>query len=98
MARSYDLKEAAEHLGLTRPKLIAALRERDLLGPDRLPRHPARDALYLITREGNWYHPRLGPQYSRSTRVTEAGLRWLEQKLDIQRPLPEPKADPRDVA
>jgi hypothetical protein len=98
MARSYDLKEAAEHLGLTRPKLIAALRERDLLGPDRLPRHPARDALYLITRERHWFHPRLGNQYSRSTRVTDAGLRWLEQKLDIQRALPEPKADPRDVA
>lgn len=98
MARTFDLLEAAKRLGTTRPKLIAAMRERDLLDANRLPRHPERDKLYLSSKPGSWYHPQFGHQYTRSCRVSEAGLRWLEQKLGLERALPEPKPDPRDVA
>lgn len=95
---TYTLQEAAKALGLTRPKLINAMRERDLLDAKNLPRHPSRDSLYLVTREGSWFHEIHGMQYTRSTRVTQAGLRWLEQKLGLERALPEQKPDPRDVA
>lgn len=95
---TYSLQEAAKALGLTRPKLLAAMRERDLIDAKNLPRHPDRDKLNLVTREGRWYHDKHGEQYSRSTRVTQAGLRWLEQKLGLERTLPEPRPDPRDVA
>lgn len=98
MSSTYSLQDAAQRLGTTRPKLIAAMRERDLLDSNRMPRHPDRDKLYLTTRERPWYHPTHGHQFGRATRVTQAGLRWLEQKLGLERAMPEQKPDPRDVA
>ena len=53
MARTFDLLEAAKRLGTTRLKLIAAMRERDLLDANRLPRHPERDKLYLSSKTGS---------------------------------------------
>ena len=78
-----NLQQTAARLGISRPVLIRRLREADLLDQHNLPRHPARDRLYLQTRDGSWFHPECGMQYTRSTRVTPAGVRWLAEKLGI---------------
>ncbi|MNR27201.1 Phage antirepressor protein KilAC domain protein [compost metagenome] len=83
MSLNLNLQQTAARLSITRPALIRRLREADLLDKHNLPRHPTRDRLYLQTRDGNWYHPELGMQYTRSTRVTQAGVRWLAEKLGI---------------
>lgn len=89
-----DLKHTAAQLGLTRPQLIARLREKGLLTHENLPAHPARDRRYLRVKEGHWFHPVCGMQYSRSTRVTQAGLRWLADQLGIEQPpLPTGRSD-----
>ncbi|MDT4866205.1 hypothetical protein FQZ97_1010480 [compost metagenome] len=72
------------------------MRELALLDANRLPKHPLRDKAYLRKKEGSWQHPTMGTQYNYSTRVTEAGVVWLREKLGIE--LPEPQPDPRDVA
>lgn len=95
---SLSLKFAAERLGLGHRKLMAQMRAKGLLGSDNLPAHPDRDKAYLVTRENRFYHPEAGMQYPRTTRVTSAGVPWLAQQLGIDRPLPEPQPDPRDVA
>jgi len=95
---SLSLKFAAERLGLGHRKLMAQMRTKGLLGSDNLPAHPDRDKAFLVTRESQWFHPECGMQYQRATRVTPAGLPWLAQQLGIDRPLPEPQPDPRDVA
>lgn len=95
---AYTLKEAAPHLGLTRTKLIALMRGKGLLGTSNLPAYPKRDRLYLHTHEGRWFHAELGLQYSYSTRVTPAGIRWLAEQLGIERPAPPATPDPREVA
>lgn len=92
------LHKAATRLGTSRPKLIEAMRNAGLLDANNLPAMPVRDRLYLKIKQGQWYHPELGMQYSQSTRVTPAGIPWLAQQLGIERPLPEPQQDPRDVA
>jgi hypothetical protein len=92
------LKHAAERLGTTRPQLIRRMRDAGLLDSYNLPANPTRDALYLKTKDGQWFHPELGMQYSRSTRVTPAGVPWLAERLGIERPLPPPTPDRRDVA
>lgn len=91
------LQDTAKALGLTRPVLIKRMREADLLTDKNLPAHPQRDRLYLRIREGSWMHEKCGMQYTQSTRVRPAGLRWLEQKLGIQRDLPPAEQDRRDV-
>lgn len=83
MSLNLNLQQTAARLGITRPALIRHLRKTDLLDEHNLPRHPARDRLYLQTRDGSWYHPECGMQYTRSTRVTPAGVRWLAEKLGI---------------
>ncbi|WP_417797140.1 phage antirepressor KilAC domain-containing protein [Stutzerimonas nitrititolerans] len=93
-----NLQKAAARLGVTRSKLIEAMRNAGLLDANKLPAMPVRDRLYLKVKQGQWYHPELGMQYSQSTRVTPAGIPWLAQQLGIERPLPEPQQDPRDVA
>ncbi|WP_371369978.1 phage antirepressor KilAC domain-containing protein [Pseudomonas sp. QL9] len=96
--KDLTLQETAKQLKTTRPKLIALMRDKGLLNDQNLPTHPVRDRLYLSIHEGSWMHDKLGMQYSRSTRVRQAGLRWLEEKLGIQRDLPPPTPDRRDVA
>ncbi|OWP50251.1 phage antirepressor KilAC domain-containing protein [Pseudomonas nitroreducens] len=93
-----DLQEAAKALGTTRPKLITLMRDKGLLNADRLPTHPVRDRLYLWIHEGSWYHPQMGMQFSRSTRVRPAALNWLRDQLGIPRDMPPAIPDPRDVA
>ncbi|MCO8164819.1 phage antirepressor KilAC domain-containing protein [Pseudomonas sp. 21LCFQ010] len=78
------LAKAATHLGLSRPQLIRQMRDKGLLTTDNLPAHPNRDRDYLHVKEGHWWHPQLGMQYSRSTRVTPAGIRWLAVQLGIE--------------
>ena len=95
---AYTLKDAAPHLGLTRTKLIARMRAKGLLDSSNLPVYPVRDRLYLQKYEGRWYHDDLGLQYSYSTRVTPAGIRWLAEQLGIERPAPPTAPDPREVA
>ncbi|WP_085656906.1 phage antirepressor KilAC domain-containing protein [Pseudomonas sp. B11(2017)] len=90
------LAQAAAQLGLTRPKLIALMREKGLLNDRNLPACPHRDREYLRVRDGQWYHDQLGMQYSQSTRVKQAGIRWLAQQLAID--LPAIPANNRDVA
>jgi len=94
---SLSLKYAAQRLGIGHRQLMQRMREKGLLGTDNLPAHPDRDKAFLVTREGQWFHPEHGMQYPRATRVTHAGIPWLAQQLGIDRPLPEPKPDPRDV-
>lgn len=94
----YDLHCAARRLGLTRPKLIARLREKGLLTDKNLPAHPVRDKLYMRTKDGTWYHEKLGLQYSQSTRITYAGIPWLADQLGIERPAPPPDDERRYVA
>lgn len=96
--KDLTLQQAAKQLKTTRPKLIALMREKGLLNEEKLPAYPVRDRLYLSIHDGSWYHPELGMQYSRSTRVRQAGLRWLEQQLGLERDLPPPTPDRRDVA
>lgn len=95
---SYSLKQAAERLGLKHRELMQRMRAKGLLTNANLPANPAATKLYLVTREYRYFHPDHGMQYPRSTRVTDAGLRWLEQKLGIERALPPPTPDRRDVA
>lgn len=90
------LAQAAKHLGITRPKLISLMREKALLNEQNLPAFPTRDREYLGVKNGNWYHEKLGMQYSQSTRVKQAGVRWLAERLGLE--LPEIPADNRDVA
>ncbi|WP_426206797.1 phage antirepressor KilAC domain-containing protein [Pseudomonas sp. TWP3-1] len=89
------LAQAATQLGLTRPKLIALMREKDLL-KGNLPAYPKRDRDYLRIKDGQWYHEISGMQYSQSTRVKQAGIRWLAEQLGLN--LPDIPADNRDVA
>ena len=91
-----SLEKAAKYFGLTRPKLIALMREKGLLNDRNLPAFPVRDREYLRVKDGCWYHHELGMQYSQSTRVRQAGIRWLAELLGLD--LPAIPADHRDVA
>ncbi|MFP3449161.1 DNA-binding protein, partial [Pseudomonas sp. SIMBA_067] len=51
---------------------------------------------YLRIKEGSWFHPEAGMQYSESTRVKQAGIPWLAERLDLQ--LPTPPEDKRYAA
>ena len=94
MERSLDL--TAKYFGLTRPKLIALMREKSLLNDRNLPAFPVRDREYLRIKDSNWYHETAGMQYSQSTKVRQAGIRWLAEQLGLE--LPAIPADNRDVA
>lgn len=95
---THSLKHAAERLGMGHRKLMQAMREAGLLDQHNLPANPVMTKAFLVTREYRYLHPTAGMQYPRSTRVTDAGLSWLANKLGIERELPEPQQDPRDVA
>lgn len=95
---SNSLKYTAERLGLGHRKMMQRMREVGLLDAHNLPAHPARDKAFLVTREARIYHPTHGLQYPRTTRVTDIGIPWLARQLGIERALPEPQQDPRDVA
>lgn len=90
------LAQAANHLGLTRPKLINLMREKGLLNERNLPTYPSRDRQYLRIKDSNWYHDQLGMQYSQSTRIKQPGICWLAEQLGLN--LPEIPVDSRDVA
>lgn len=90
------LAQAAKHLRITRPMLIRLMREKGLLNDQNLPAYPTRDREYLGVKNGNWYHEKLGMQYSQSSRVKQAGVRWLAEQLGLE--LPEILVDNRDVA
>ncbi|MGX1184984.1 phage antirepressor YoqD-like protein [Pseudomonas sp. F-14 TE3623] len=90
------LAQAANHLGLTRPKLIGLMREKGLLNERNLPIYPTRDRDYLRIKDSNWYHDQLGMQYSQSTRIKQPSIRWLAEQLGLN--LPEIPVDNRDVA
>lgn len=91
-----SLEKAAKYFGLTRPKLIALMREKGLLTDRNLPALPVRDREYLRIKNGNWYHETAGMQYSQSTKVRQAGMPWLASQLGLE--LPAIPADNRDVA
>ena len=91
-----NLEQTAKYFGLTRPKLIALMREKGLLNDRRLPAFPIRDREYLRIKNGNWYHETAGMQYSQSTKVRQAGIPWLAEQLRLE--LPAIPADNRDVA
>lgn len=90
-----SLEKAAKYFGLTRPVLIALMREKGLL-KGNLPAFPVRDREYLRIKNGNWYHETAGMQYSQSTKVRQAGIPWLAEQLGLE--LPVIPADNRDVA
>ncbi|AUZ46903.1 phage antirepressor KilAC domain-containing protein [Pseudomonas orientalis] len=91
-----DLQKTAKYFGLTRPKLIALMRDKGLLNDRNLPAFPVRDREYLRIKDSNWYHEKAGMQYSQSTKVRQAGIRWLAELLGLE--LPAIPADNRDVA
>lgn len=90
------LAQAANQLGLTRPKLISLMREKTLLNDQNLPAYPNRDREYLRVKDSNWFHHQLGMQYSQSTRVKQPGIRWLAEQLGLEQP--EVSVNNRDVA
>lgn len=90
------LAQAASHLRLTRSKLINLMREKGLLNERNLPAYPSRDREYLKVKNGQWYHEKLGMQYSQSTRVKQPGIHWLAEQLGLD--LPAIPVDSRDVA
>ncbi|MEE4677695.1 phage antirepressor KilAC domain-containing protein [Pseudomonas alliivorans] len=90
------LAQAARQLGISRPTLIAMMRDKALLNERNLPVYPTRDREYLRIRDSNWFHHQLGMQYSQSTRVKQPGIRWLADQLGLR--LPDIPADSRDVA
>jgi phage antirepressor YoqD-like protein len=91
-----SLEKVAKYFGITRPKLIALMREKGLINDRNLPAFPVRDSEYLRVKNGNWYHDTAGIQYSQSTRVRQAGMPWLAEQLGLG--LPAIPADNRDVA
>ncbi|AKA84836.1 MULTISPECIES: phage antirepressor KilAC domain-containing protein [Pseudomonas] len=91
-----SLEKAAKYFGLTRPKLISLMREKGLLNDRNLPAFPVRDREYLRVKNSNWFHETAGMQYSQSTKVRQAGIRWLAEQLSLE--LPAIPADNRDVA
>ena len=91
-----SLENAAKYFGLTRPKLIGLMRQKGLLNDRNLPAFPVRDREYLRVKDSNWYHETAGMQYSQSTKVRQAGIRWLAEQLGLE--LPAIPADNRDVA
>lgn len=91
-----SLEKAAKYFGLTRPKLISLMREKGLLNDRNLPAFPVRDREYLRVKNSNWFHGTAGMQYSQSTKVRQAGIRWLAEQLSLE--LPAIPADNRDVA
>ncbi|UWF51967.1 phage antirepressor KilAC domain-containing protein [Pseudomonas sp. N3-W] len=90
------LAQAANQLGLTRPKLISLMREQTLLNDRNLPAYPSRDREFLRVKDSNWFHHQLGMQYSQSTRVKQPGIRWLAEQLGLD--LPAIPMNNRDVA
>ena len=95
---SNSLKYAAQRLGIGHRELMKRMREKGLLTAANLPANPDATKAFLVTRENRFYHPESGLQYPRTTRVTDAGIPWLAKQLGIERVMPEPKPDPRDVA
>ena len=91
-----DLQKTAKYFGLPRPKLIALMRDKGLLNDRNLPAFPVRDREYLRIKDSNWHHEKAGMQYSQSTKVRQAGIRWLAEQLGLE--LPAIPADNRDVA
>ncbi|AZC49674.1 phage antirepressor KilAC domain-containing protein [Pseudomonas chlororaphis] len=91
-----DLAKTAKYFNLTRPALIKLMREKGLINEKNLPTYPSRDREYLRAKDGQWWHPELGMQYSQSTRVKQAGLPWLAEQLGLE--MPAIPADRRDVA
>lgn len=90
------LSQTAKYFGITRPKLIKLMRDKDLLTEGNLPTYPSRDRDYLRVKNGSWYHLELGMQYSQSTKVTQAGIPWLAEQLGL--PLPAIPAERRGAA
>ncbi|KPX50206.1 Uncharacterized protein ALO68_03947 [Pseudomonas syringae pv. helianthi] len=90
------LAQTAKQLGISRPKLIAMMREKALLTDRNLPAYPTRDREYMRVKDGSWFHHQWGLQYSQSTRVKQPGIRWLAEQLGLT--VPEIPADHRDVA
>ncbi|CRM89163.1 putative phage-encoded protein [Pseudomonas sp. 22 E 5] len=91
-----SLEKTAKYFGLTRPKLITLMREKGLLTDRNLPAFPVRDREYLRVKDSNWFHETAGMQYSQSTKIRQAGIRWLAEQLGLD--LPAIPADNRDVA
>ncbi|PPC77906.1 DNA-binding protein [Pokkaliibacter plantistimulans] len=90
------LQQTADYFGISRPELIRRMRTAGLLNLKNLPQHASRDRHYLTTKEGSWWHPECGHQYSLSTRVTQSGLAWLAGQIDV--PLPPVKEDHHGAA
>ncbi|MEK2608978.1 phage antirepressor KilAC domain-containing protein [Pseudomonas shirazensis] len=90
------LAQTAKLFGISRNELISRMRENELLTDRNLPRYPTRDREYMRTKEGSWFHPKAGMQYSESTRVKQAGISWLASRLQLQ--LPTPPEDNRYAA
>ncbi len=95
---SNTLKYTAQRLGIGHRDLMKRMRDKGLLDRFNLPANPEMTKLYLVTKESRYEYPEHGMQYPRTTRVTDAGIPWLAEKLGIDRPMPEPQQDPRDVA
>ncbi|MBC7213053.1 MAG: phage antirepressor KilAC domain-containing protein [Pseudomonas sp.] len=91
-----NLAQTAKLFGITRNELIRLMREQDLLDQKNLPRYPTRDRDYQRKKEGCWFHPVSGMQYSESTRVKQVGIPWLAERLQLQ--LPTPPEDKRYAA
>lgn len=87
------LRRTAAYFGISRPELIFRMRDKGLLTERNLPAFPTRDGEYLRAKASQWWHPQLGLQYSQSTRVKQAGIRWLAEQLGIELAQPPEERD-----
>lgn len=95
---SHSLKDTATRLGLKHRDMMKRMREKGLTDQYNLPTNPELTKLYLVTRENKFYSDNKGWRFTRTTRVTDAGINWLADKLGVERPMPPAQQDPRDVA
>lgn len=74
---SYSINAVAKIIGTGRVRLMARMREDEILNLDNLPRQQHLDAGRFEVKVGSWAKPDGRSYVSRSTRVTAKGADWL---------------------
>lgn len=78
---TYKISEAAPKLGKRPGELFAILRDAGAIDADNVPAKHLVDKGYLRERARPYLHPTLGLRLRKSTRITPAGIVWLEHLL-----------------
>lgn len=83
---AYSFDAAAARLGLGRNRLIARLRELELIDENNLPRGQERRSPNFRVRQGMYNHPIKGWTHYARTEITQQGLRYIERRLAGEHP------------